>query len=112
MILAILACFFQFLPLIVKNQKCQRAEGDLETVKPYQFEPVASDSSTESDTEAEDTNAGVEDRLRSRDWTQTSSQLESSDSSLSMEETERNRLRSPESLLLSLIVVDCSLFNA
>ena len=30
-------------------------EGDLETVKPYQFEPIASDSSTESDTEAEDT---------------------------------------------------------
>ena len=43
-------------------------EGDLETVKPYQFEPIASDSSTESDTEAEDTDSGVEDRLRSRDW--------------------------------------------
>ena len=27
-------------------------EGDLETVEPYQFEPVASDSPAESDTEA------------------------------------------------------------
>ena len=43
-------------------------EDDLETVEPYQFEPVASDSSTESDTEAEDDDSGVEDRLRSRDW--------------------------------------------
>ena len=36
--------------------------------EPYQFEPVASDSSTESDTEAEDDDSGDEDRLRSRDW--------------------------------------------
>ena len=43
-------------------------EGDLETVKPYQFEPVASDSPTESDTESEDDDSGVEDRLSSRDW--------------------------------------------
>ena len=43
-------------------------EGDLETVEPYQFESVANDSSTESDAEAEDTDSGVEDRLRSRDW--------------------------------------------
>ena len=43
-------------------------EGDLETVEPYQFEPVASDSSAESDTEAEDDDSGDEERLRSRDW--------------------------------------------
>ena len=43
-------------------------EGDLETVKPYQFEPVASDSSAESDTEAEDDHSGDKDRLHSRDW--------------------------------------------
>ena len=34
----------------------------------YQFEPIASDSSTVSDTEVEDDDSGVEDRLRSRDW--------------------------------------------
>ena len=33
-------------------------EDDLETVEPYQFEPVAGDSSTESDTEAEDDDSG------------------------------------------------------
>ena len=41
-------------------------EGDLETVEPYQFEPVASDSSVESDTEAEDDNSGDKERLRSK----------------------------------------------
>ena len=35
-------------------------EGDLETVEPYQFEPVASDSSTVSDTEVEDDGFSVE----------------------------------------------------
>ena len=107
-----LSLFFSVSSIDTEESKVPEVEGDLETVEPYQFESVASDSSTESDTEAEDTDSGVEDRLRSRDWTQTSSQLESSDSSLSMEETEQNRLRWPESLLLSLIVVDCSLFNA
>ena len=43
-------------------------EGDLETVKLYQFEPVASDSSAESGTEAEGDDAGEEHRLRSTDW--------------------------------------------
>ena len=43
-------------------------EGDLETVQPYQFEPGASDSSTESDIEADDDDSGVEDGLCSRDW--------------------------------------------
>ena len=42
-------------------------EDDLQTVEPFQFEPIASVSSTESDTEADD-DYGVEDRLRSRDW--------------------------------------------
>ena len=42
-------------------------EGDLEIVKPYQFELVASDSSSESDTEADD-DSGDENGLRSRDW--------------------------------------------
>ena len=65
-------------------------KGVLETVEPYQFEPVASDSSAETDTKAEDDNI----------------------SSLSMEETEQDRLRSPELLLLSLNVADCPLFNS
>ena len=51
-----------------EESEVSEAEGDLETVEPYQFEPVASDSSTESDTEVEDDDSGVEDRLRSRDW--------------------------------------------
>ena len=41
-------------------------EGDLETVEPYQFEPVVSDSSTESDIEADDNDSGVKYRLCSR----------------------------------------------
>ena len=73
-----LSLFFSVSSVDSEESEVPEAEGDLETVKPYQFEPVASDSSTESDTEAEDTDAGVEDRLRSRDWTQTLSQLESS----------------------------------
>ena len=36
-------------------------EGDLETVKPYQFEPVASDSPAESDAEAEVDDSGERD---------------------------------------------------
>ena len=51
-----------------EESEVPEAEGDLETVEPYQFEPVASDSSTESDTKAEDDDSGVEDRLRSRYW--------------------------------------------
>ena len=51
-----------------EESEVPEVEGDLETVEPYQFEPVASDSSTEADTEAEDVDPGVEDRLRSRDW--------------------------------------------
>ena len=51
-----------------KESEVSEVEGDLETVKPYQFEPVASDLSAESDTEAEDDNSGDEERLRSRDW--------------------------------------------
>ena len=47
-------------------------EGDLETVVPYQFEPVASDSSVESDTEADDgsgdeDSAGQEERPLGQD---------------------------------------------
>ena len=51
-----------------KESEVSEVEGDLETVELYQFEPVASDSSTESDTETEDDDSGVEDRLCSRDW--------------------------------------------
>ena len=51
-----------------EESEVSEVEDDLETVEPYQFEPVASDSSTESDTEAEDDDSGDEDRLRSRDW--------------------------------------------
>ena len=51
-----------------EESKVPEAEGDLETVEPYQFEPVASDPSTESNTEAEDDDSGVEDRFRSRYW--------------------------------------------
>ena len=51
-----------------EESEVSEVEDDLETVEPYQFEPVAGDSSTESDTEAEDDDSGVEDRIRSRDW--------------------------------------------
>ena len=43
-------------------------EGCLEIVKPYQFEPIASDSLAESDTEAQDDDSGDEERFCSRDW--------------------------------------------
>ena len=49
-----------------EESEVSEVEGDLETVEPYQFEPVASDSSTESDIKADD--SGVKDRLCSRDW--------------------------------------------
>ena len=42
-------------------------EGDLETVEPYQFEPEASDSLAESDTEADD-DSRDEESLYDRDW--------------------------------------------
>ena len=51
-----------------KESEVSDVEDDLETVEPYQFEPVASDASTDSDIEADDDDSGVEDRLCSRDW--------------------------------------------
>ena len=51
-----------------EESEVSEVEGDLETVEPCQFELVASDSSAESDTEAEDDDSGDEQRLRSRDW--------------------------------------------
>ena len=51
-----------------KESEVSEVESDLETVEPYQFEPIVSDSSTESDIEADDNDSGVEDRLFSRDW--------------------------------------------
>ena len=50
-----------------EESEVSEVEDDLETVEPYQFEPVASDSSTESDIEADDNDSGVKDRLCSRD---------------------------------------------
>ena len=50
-----------------EESEVSEVEGDLETVEPYQFELVASDSSAESDTEVDD-DSGDEQRLRSRDW--------------------------------------------
>ena len=50
-----------------KESEVSEVEGDLETVEPYQFEPVASDSSAESDTEAEDDDSGNKEGLCSRD---------------------------------------------
>ena len=50
-----------------EESEVSEVEGDLETVKLYQFEPIASVSSAESDTEAEDDDSGDEERLRSRD---------------------------------------------
>jgi len=43
-------------------------EGDLQTIEPYQFEPEASESPAELDTEAGDDDSGDEERLHSRDW--------------------------------------------
>ena len=63
-----LSLFCSVSSIDTKESKVPEVEGDLETVEPYQFEPVASDSSTVSDTEVEDDDSGVEDRLRSRDW--------------------------------------------
>ena len=51
-----------------KESEVSEVGGDLETVELYQFEPVASDSSAESDTEADDDDSGDEERLCSRDW--------------------------------------------
>ena len=51
-----------------EESEVSEVEGDLETVDLFQFEPIASDSSVDSDTEAEDDDSGVKDRLRSRDW--------------------------------------------
>ena len=51
-----------------EESEVSEVEGDPETVEPYQFKPVVSDSSTESDIEADDDDSGVEDRLCSRDW--------------------------------------------
>ena len=51
-----------------KESEVSEVEGDLETVEPYQFEPVASDSSPESDREVEDDDSGDKERLRNRDW--------------------------------------------
>ena len=51
-----------------KESEVPEVKGDLETLEPYQFEPVASDSPAESDTEAKDVDSGDEDRLCSRDW--------------------------------------------
>ena len=51
-----------------EESEVSEVEGDLETVKPYQFEPIASDSPAESDTEAEDDDSRVKERLHSRDW--------------------------------------------
>ena len=47
-----------------EESEVSEVEGDLETVEPYQSEPVASDSSAES----EDDDSGDEERLHSRDW--------------------------------------------
>ena len=63
-----LSLFCSVSSIDTEESEVSEVEGDLETVEPYQFEPVASDSSTESDTEAEDDDSGVEDRLRSRYW--------------------------------------------
>ena len=63
-----LSLFCSVSSIDTKESEVSEVEGDLETVEPYQFEPIANDSSTESDAEAEDDDSGVEDRLRSRDW--------------------------------------------
>ena len=54
----------------VESEESQVSEvkDDQETVEPYQFEPVASDSPAESDTAAQDDDSGDEERFRSRDW--------------------------------------------
>ena len=43
-----------------KESEVSEGEGELETVEPYQFDPVPSDSSVESDTEAKMTILGTE----------------------------------------------------
>ena len=51
-----------------EESEVSEVEDDLEIVEPYQFEPVASDSSAESDTGAQDDDSGDEERFCSRDW--------------------------------------------
>ena len=60
--------FGLFCSIDSKESEVSEEEDDLETVEPYQFEPIVSDSSTEFDIEADDDNSGVEDTLCSRDW--------------------------------------------
>ena len=48
-----------------KESEVSEVEDDLETVEPYQFEPIVSGSSTDSDIEADD-DSGVEDTLQQR----------------------------------------------
>ena len=43
-------------------------EGDLQTIKPYRFEPEANDWPPDLDTEAEYDNSRDEERLHCRDW--------------------------------------------
>ena len=50
-----------------EESQVSEVEDDLEIVEPYQFEPVASDSPAESDTEAQDDGSGDEERFCSRD---------------------------------------------
>ena len=52
----------------IDESEVSKAEGDLETVEPYQFEPEASDSPVESDTDTADDDSQDEERLNSRDW--------------------------------------------
>ena len=45
-----ISLFFSVSSIDTKESEVPEVEGDLETVEPYQFESVASDSSTVSDT--------------------------------------------------------------
>ena len=51
-----------------EESEVSAVEDDPETVEPYQFEPVASDSSAEMDTEEDGDDSVNEERLCSRYW--------------------------------------------
>ena len=51
-----------------EESQVSEVEDDPEIVEPYQFEPIASDSPAESDTEAQDDDSGDKERFYSRDW--------------------------------------------
>ena len=52
----------------IEESEVSAVDGYPETIEPYQFEPVATNPSSEADAEEEDGNFGDEERIHSRHW--------------------------------------------